>query len=377
MTQPTRLEVRANMTEPEMNTLVIQTARDVGLRVNIGSKMLNDNYTNVTGSFPSLARFARALLSASKPAAPQLFEEWATKEGLISESHGVRFVNSMCDVAQKAWNAALAASPAAPAQSAEPVTLEQVKALESAVCEGRNGEALRLLHHMRNALAAPQPAQNTQSVEAQASRQRVERLLVELHSEGRLSEGQCAKVLDIHRIEWRKIADDAALVAPQPATDVVLDDERRQAILHQCRLYLDDESGKYNARAVLTRIFSIAASPQPVEQISPIIGTQAPFSNCRFKFCDLPGQCRDEGKCHHPAVPAAQRVEQTLALTDSQLDDLVRAVERKLGIYWYVPDDSETFTQRPINTDEQRKFVRALLTAAKLAGGGTTQPKGE
>jgi len=25
------------------------------------------------------------------------------------------------------------------------------------------------------------------------------------------------------------------------------------------------------------------------------------FSNCRFKVCDLPGQCRSEGKCHHPA----------------------------------------------------------------------------
>lgn len=25
-----------------------------------------------------------------------------------------------------------------------------------------------------------------------------------------------------------------------------------------------------------------------------------PFDNCRFKLCDLPGQCRIEGKCHHP-----------------------------------------------------------------------------
>jgi hypothetical protein len=45
------------------------------------------------------------------------------------------------------------------ARAAEPVTLEQVKALEVAVCHGQSGEALRLLHHMRNALAAPQPAQ--------------------------------------------------------------------------------------------------------------------------------------------------------------------------------------------------------------------------
>jgi len=27
-----------------------------------------------------------------------------------------------------------------------------------------------------------------------------------------------------------------------------------------------------------------------------------PFSNCKFELCDLPGQCRSEGKCHHPAA---------------------------------------------------------------------------
>lgn len=26
-----------------------------------------------------------------------------------------------------------------------------------------------------------------------------------------------------------------------------------------------------------------------------------PYSNCSFRICDLPGQCRSEGKCHHPA----------------------------------------------------------------------------
>ncbi|WP_208457235.1 hypothetical protein [Burkholderia gladioli] len=45
-------------------------------------------------------------------------------------------------------------------------------------------------------------------------RQRVERLLVELHNEDRLSEGQCAKVLGIDRITWRKIVDEAALEDP-------------------------------------------------------------------------------------------------------------------------------------------------------------------
>jgi len=34
---------------------------------------------------------------------------------------------------------------------------------------------------------------------------------------------------------------------------------------------------------------------------------QNPFSNCSFRLCDLPGQCRGEGKCHHP-LPAAPEV---------------------------------------------------------------------
>ncbi|WP_434715555.1 hypothetical protein [Paraburkholderia sp. A3RO-2L] len=60
-----------------------------------------------------------------------------------------------------------------------------------------------------------------------AFRQRVERLLVELHNEDRLSEGQCAKVLDIDRISWRKIADESALERPtaaQPDERTSLDD---------------------------------------------------------------------------------------------------------------------------------------------------------
>ncbi|WP_244129232.1 hypothetical protein [Burkholderia gladioli] len=55
-------------------------------------------------------------------------------------------------------------------------------------------------------------------------RRRVERLLVELHAEGRLSEGQCAKMLDIPRIDWRELAeflspDAQAVAADGEATD--------------------------------------------------------------------------------------------------------------------------------------------------------------
>ncbi|HDR8930474.1 TPA: hypothetical protein QDA84_000468 [Burkholderia vietnamiensis] len=30
----------------------------------------------------------------------------------------------------------------------------------------------------------------------------------------------------------------------------------------------------------------------------------APFANCQFRVCDLPGQCRAEGACHHPKPSA-------------------------------------------------------------------------
>lgn len=61
------------------------------------------------------------------------------------------------------------------------------------------------------------------------------------------------------------------LSASKPAAPMDLSADQRQAILHQCRLYLDDESGRYNARAVLTRIFSIAASPAaPAQSAEPV-----------------------------------------------------------------------------------------------------------
>lgn len=136
---------------------------------------------------------------------------------------------------------------------------------------------------------------------------------------------------------WRPVF----YAAPQPAqtakSAVVPDDERaafeawwtqemnlKEMDLHRCQFPMTPDHKQPYAcpetqRSWLTWQAS-AASPPPVAQISPIIGTQAPFSNCRFKFCDLPGQCRDEGKCHHPAVAAAQPVAQTeRALTEKQV----------------------------------------------------------
>ncbi len=45
-------------------------------------------------------------------------------------------------------------------------------------------------------------------------RERVERLVVELHGAELLSEGQCAQVLGVDRVSWRKIADETVLERP-------------------------------------------------------------------------------------------------------------------------------------------------------------------
>jgi hypothetical protein len=55
-------------------------------------------------------------------------------------------------------------------------------------------------------------------------------------------------------------------------------------------------------------------------------------------------------------------------LTDAELTALIRRVEDKLGIVWFVPDDSERYAWRTTNTNERLKYVRALLDAAPTQG---------
>lgn len=53
---------------------------------------------------------------------PDDFDVWAKAEGLIRESYGLRSVNSITDIARRAWSASRAASMAAPAVQAAPQT---------------------------------------------------------------------------------------------------------------------------------------------------------------------------------------------------------------------------------------------------------------
>ncbi len=59
---------------------------------------------------------------------------------------------------------------------------------------------------------------------------------------------------------------------------------------------------------------------------------QAPYANCRFKICDLPGQCKGEGKCHHPAVPQAQQAQEPVGVVDECDDGLFVDLETKNGV---------------------------------------------
>lgn len=49
-------------------------------------------------------------------------------------------------------------------------------------------------------------------------------------------------------------------------------------------------------------------------------------------------------------------------MTDAKLDEHITAVQNSLGIYWFIPDDSERYLWRTINTDQQRRFAHALVT---------------
>ncbi len=52
-------------------------------------------------------------------------------------------------------------------------------------------------------------------------------------------------------------------------------------------------------KAILANAGASISSAQPTEVLST---ANPPFQNCRYRICDLPGQCRGEGKCHHPAI---------------------------------------------------------------------------
>lgn len=239
-----------------------------------------------------------------------------------------------------------ASNPAASAQSAEPVAWRYLTPTGwHATTKVDKAVGASAHHDMEPLYAAPQPSPTAAPAQSRDPVEAGDEVPVEVWHGDRKVTIYTDCVLRVWGANIESQMSDAprTLQSVQDAMDwlyapfaVVLDDERAAF-----EAWADERpydlprvpTGQYESHATESAWDgwqARAALPQPVaqpvEQISPIIGTQAPFSNCRFKFCDLPGQCRDEGKCHHPAVPAAQPVKQTRALTDEER--LIEAIRR-------------------------------------------------
>jgi hypothetical protein len=63
-----------------------------------------------------------------------------------------------------------------------------------------------------------------------------------------------------------------------------------------CTCHPDDNPPTPCAQKYALSECRASAAPAQAEQQD----TNPPFANCSFRICDLPGQCRGEGKCHHP-----------------------------------------------------------------------------
>jgi hypothetical protein len=104
----------------------------------------------------------------------------------------------------------------------------------------------------------------------------------------------------------------------------------------------------------------------------------APFDNCQFQSCDLPGQCASEGQCHHPDTKDQQAVIDSLR---TQLADATRKLEearkdserlkfltRNPFVMWTGYAEQWSFT---IETkDKHRHAYSAIDQAIKQGKGG-------
>ncbi|OMG79324.1 hypothetical protein [Achromobacter xylosoxidans] len=64
---------------------------------------------------------------------------------------------------------------------------------------------------------------------------------------------------------------------------------------------IDHDFASELGRLMQGPLFGAPPASAPVDTPAPE-HFKPPFDNCSFRMCDLPGQCRGEGKCHHPAI---------------------------------------------------------------------------
>lgn len=119
---------------------------------------------------------------------------------------------------------------------------------------------------------------------------------------------------------------------------------------------------------------SMSASKATATEKPMAIDRTPPFANCKFRECDLPGQCRGESRCHHPVTsdreaPAASGQK----LTDEQSEALKHLIAR-----------GSTFPDHNVpNGSVTRVDYRHLQVAAKVlstllrASSATASDKGQ
>ncbi|MFY4709945.1 hypothetical protein [Burkholderia glumae] len=183
-------------------------------------------FTQAERNNDRLRNAARALLTSPRAAVPEgwkLVPVEPTPE-MVSAGEHVAYSDVAYAPPEIAYRAMLDAAPAAPVASPSIDTEQMLRDCvpggdivdPQIVCDN-----IREWFEGRAAVAAQAVAAPVAEAEPAPDplRRRVERLLVELHAEGRLSEGQCTKMLDISRVEWRELAEFLAPAAQAVAAD--------------------------------------------------------------------------------------------------------------------------------------------------------------
>ena len=104
-----------------------------------------------------------------------------------------------------------------------------------------------------------------------------------------------------------------------------------------------------------------------------------PFGNCQYKHCDLPGQCRGEGECHHPtkeSTAALQKRIEELEAVISKKDEALEEAKQNVDIMQRTPCLCGTEHEAVCPyCDNSRIFREAVDNALALKAGDVQAPK--
>ncbi|MBB5546630.1 hypothetical protein [Paraburkholderia fungorum] len=95
----------------------------------------------------------------------------------------------------------------------------------------------------------------------------------------------------------------------------------------------------------------------------------SPFSNCRFRECDLPGQCKSEGRCHHPATAQPADLE-------NRAERAAKALEReRCKQFEWSDDEFEIWWNKDDRCNRADRIAEArLILLAALPASQHQQP---